>query len=206
MQIQQQLLSHPKLHCLLLQKLSQTSLRLQSRLPLGLMHMLLMMCQLHQHLTGQLLLHQLRPQPCLSEQATQHPEQAIQHPDQSTWHPDLLPVKLQQQMHLLRQLLPSRATASAPTVPLLAGQQQQGCRLTSCVRQELPWGCGNSCMRLHPHLLLFWPLSTGMPWQPGQSALGQTILLLEGGFWEVERIIFVISRCALEIFLGTSVF
>ncbi len=43
MQLQQQLLSHPKLHCPLLQKLSQISLRLHFRLLLGLMHMLLMM-------------------------------------------------------------------------------------------------------------------------------------------------------------------
>ena len=42
-----------------------------------------------------------------------------------------------------------------------------------------------------------------MPWQPGQSASGQTTLLLEDSFLDVERIIFVISRCALEIFLGT---
>ena len=165
-----------------------------------------MMCQLHQQLTGQLLLYQLRPQPCLSEEATQHPEQATQHPDQSIWHPNHLLAKLQQQMHLLHQPLPSRATALALTAPSLAGQQQQGCRPTSCVRQELPWGCGNSCMKLHPHLLLYWPLSTGMPWQPGQSASGQTTLLPEGAFLEVEKSIFVISRYALEIFLGISVF
>ena len=180
MQLHQQLLSHPKLHWQLLQKLPPTSLRLL----LG--PLLLMMCHLHQHLIerpiGQLLLYQLRPQPCLSEQATKHPEQATQHPDQSIWHPDHLLAKLQQQMHLLHQPLPSRAIASALTAPLLAGRQQQGFRPTSCVRQELPWGCGNSCMRLHPHLLLFWPLSTGMPWQPGQSASGQTTLLLKGAF------------------------
>jgi len=41
-------------------------------------------------LIGQLLLYQLRPQPCLSEQATQHPEQATQHPDQLNWLPDHL--------------------------------------------------------------------------------------------------------------------
>ncbi len=163
MQLHQQLLSHPKLHWQLLQKLPPTSLRLLLE-PLSLM-----MCQLHQPLTelliGQLLLYQLRPQLCLSEQATQHPDQSTQHPDQSTQHPeqatqhpDHLLAKLQQQMHLLRQLLPSRATASALTAPLLAGQQQQGCRPTSCVRQELPLACGNSCMRLHPHLLLYWPL------------------------------------------------
>ena len=55
MQLQQQLLSHPKLHCLLLQNLSQISRRLHSTLLLGLMHMLLMMCQLHQHLTELLI-------------------------------------------------------------------------------------------------------------------------------------------------------
>ena len=94
MQLQQQLLSHPKLHCLLLQNLSQISRRLHSTLLLGLMHMLLMMCPLQQHLTerliGQLLMHQLRPQHGLSEQATQHPEQATQHPDQLNWLPDHL--------------------------------------------------------------------------------------------------------------------
>lgn len=156
MQRHKQLLSHPKLRW----PLPQTSLRLQSRLLLGLM--LLMMCQLQQHLTelliGQLLLHQLRPQRCLSEQTIQHPEQATLHPDQSTWHPDHLLAKLRQQMHLLRLPLPSRATALALTAPLLAGQQQQGCRPTSCVRQELHWGCGSSCMKLHPHLQLFWRL------------------------------------------------
>ena len=158
MQLHQQLLSHPKLHCPLLQKLSQTSQRLQSRLLLELV--LMMMCLLKQHLTellmGQLLMHQLRPQHGLSEQATQHPEQATQHPNQLTWHPDhQLLAKLQQQVHLLRQPLPSKANASALMAPLLAGQQQQGCSPTSCVRQELPWDCWNSCMKLHPHLPLF---------------------------------------------------
>ncbi len=45
-----------------------------------------------------------------------------------------------------------------------------------------------------------------MPWQPGQSASGQTTLLPEVAFLEVANIIFVISRDALEIFLGISVF
>ena len=64
-------------------------------------------------------------------------------------------VKLQQQVHMLRQTPPSRANAAALTPPLLTEQQQQACRPTPCVRhvvQELPWGCGNSCIRTF-HLL-----------------------------------------------------